>query len=128
MAYFKNHCTSAQIAKFYETSANSSVIKMVYLSTCRKHFVPVCQKLTLGFSKVLLVFFLSRSSPILFRYCSAINHSSNLPLPIQIMILCRWYIGVAVTFFKKICRCRDSNRGPLVSEATALPTEPPPLP
>ena len=28
----------------------------------------------------------------------------------------------------KICRCLDSNRGPLVSEATALPTEPQPLP
>ena len=29
---------------------------------------------------------------------------------------------------KKICRRLDSNRGPLVSEATALPTEPQPLP
>ena len=28
----------------------------------------------------------------------------------------------------KICRCLDSNRGPLVSEATALPTESQPLP
>ena len=28
----------------------------------------------------------------------------------------------------KICRCLDSNRGPLVLEATALPTEPQPLP
>ena len=28
----------------------------------------------------------------------------------------------------KVCRCWDSNRGSLVSEATALPTEPPPLP
>ena len=28
----------------------------------------------------------------------------------------------------KVCRCSDSNRGSLVSEATALPTEPPPLP
>ena len=28
----------------------------------------------------------------------------------------------------KICQCLDSNRGPLVSEATALPTEPQPLP
>ena len=30
-------------------------------------------------------------------------------------------------FFKKICRRLDSNRGPLVSEATALPTELQPL-
>ena len=28
----------------------------------------------------------------------------------------------------KICRCLDSNRGRLVLEATALPTEPQPLP
>ena len=28
----------------------------------------------------------------------------------------------------KVCQCWDSNRGYLVSEATALPTEPPPLP
>ena len=28
----------------------------------------------------------------------------------------------------KLCRCLDSNRGSLVSEATALPTEPQPLP
>ena len=28
----------------------------------------------------------------------------------------------------KICRCLESNRGLLVSEATALPTEPQPLP
>ena len=28
----------------------------------------------------------------------------------------------------KMCRCLDTNRGPLVSEATALPTEPQPLP
>ena len=27
-----------------------------------------------------------------------------------------------------ICLCSDSNSGPLVSEATALPTEPQPLP
>ena len=30
--------------------------------------------------------------------------------------------------FNKICRWLDSNHGPLVSEATALPTEPQPLP
>ena len=28
----------------------------------------------------------------------------------------------------KICRCLDLNRGPLVLEDTALPTEPQPLP
>ena len=28
----------------------------------------------------------------------------------------------------KICRRLDSNRGPMISEATALPTEPQPLP
>ena len=30
--------------------------------------------------------------------------------------------------FNKFCQWLDSNRGPLVSEATALPTEPQPLP
>ena len=30
--------------------------------------------------------------------------------------------------FFKICQCLDSNRGPLLSETTALPTEPQPLP
>ena len=33
-----------------------------------------------------------------------------------------------VQFVDKVCRCWDSNHGSLVSEATALPTEPPPLP
>ena len=33
-----------------------------------------------------------------------------------------------VQLVDKVCRCWDSNRGSLVSEATALPTEPPPLP
>ena len=28
----------------------------------------------------------------------------------------------------KLCKCWDSNHGPLVSEATALPTEAQPLP
>ena len=31
-------------------------------------------------------------------------------------------------FHIKVCQCQDSNHGTLVSEATALPTEPQPLP
>ena len=31
-------------------------------------------------------------------------------------------------FYIKVCRWLDSNRGPLVSDVTALPTEPQPLP
>ena len=33
-----------------------------------------------------------------------------------------------VQFVDKVCRCWDLNCGSLVSEAIALPTEPPPLP
>ena len=35
---------------------------------------------------------------------------------------------LTVNFQYKFCRSRDSNSGPLESEATALPTEPQPLP
>ena len=59
-----------------------------------------------------------------FDFVLKVGHSRSL------FVYFRLFNTVASTqmFHIKVCRWLDSNRGPLVSEATALPTEPQPLP
>ena len=48
--------------------------------------------------------------------------------PLFSLFLSFQYTVDSKQMFNKFCRWLDSNRGPLVSEATTLPTEPQPLP
>ena len=54
-------------------------------------------------------------------FISKMGHSRPL-----FLYFCIFYLNDQ--FEDKVCQCWDSNRGSLVSEATPLPTEPPPLP
>ena len=53
----------------------------------------------------------------------------NCPFPDSFSYFCFFSVQLTVHNVQyKFCRWLDSNLGPLVSEATALPTEPQPLP
>ena len=54
-------------------------------------------------------------------FISKMGHSRPL-----FLYFCIFYLNDQ--FEDKVCQCWDSNRGSLVSEASPLPTEPPPLP
>ena len=66
---------------------------------------------------------------LVLRYCC---HFFKWATPGLFFFYFRLFNTIQMTFNNKcsikICRCLDSNHGPLTSEATALPTEPQPLP
>ena len=66
-------------------------------------------------------------NPLCVNHC----HSSflkNGPCPASFYFICMFSIKLMVNQWMTFRRWLDSNRGPLVLEATALPTEPQPLP
>ena len=63
-----------------------------------------------------------------FRYCEIRNTFLNGPFPASFSLFRLFYKQLTVYSFNKSCRWLDSNPGPLVAEATALPTVPQQLP
>ena len=52
----------------------------------------------------------------------------NGPFPASFSLFLSLQYSCGIQMFNKFCRWLDSNRGPMVLEATALQTEPQPLP
>ena len=58
----------------------------------------------------------------------SISFLINGPIPASFFFIFVFSVQLIVKSWLKFCRWLDSNSGPLVLEATALPTEPQPLP
>ena len=81
-----------------------------------------CESLPLVTYKFYSSYYISETIFICENFCSSLSFYFLINGPFRYFRIFNT-VGNKQIFFIKVCRCLDSNRGPLVSKATFLPTE-----